>query len=104
MSIIASLEADLHAVWAKLEAEGHHVADEVKAILDRLRADAPKVVGEAEADAADVVHTAATEGVVPAEREAVADGETLLADAGHDIAAAVEGSGKSGDSTDTPSA
>src|ERR1700749_3143463 len=84
----------LHEAAAKLEAIGHGAWERVKAIATEIEGDVPKIEAEAETDAADVAHTAATEGVVPAEQEAVKDGETLLADAGHDVAAAVEGSGK----------
>jgi hypothetical protein len=94
MSVIATIEADLHAIWTKLEAEGHSVADEVKSVLDRLKADAPKMAVEVETDAADVVKTAETQGVQPAFAEAENDGVALVADAEHDVAAAVEGSAK----------
>lgn len=101
MSLIQSVEAQLHDLWAALEAEGHHLAAKAKAVLDQLKSDAPKLEAEAEVDAADVVKTAATEGVVPAEQEAVKDAGALAADAAHDVAAAVEGSAKTGE---TPSA
>jgi hypothetical protein len=87
---------ELHALITHLEDEEHALAGRFRAAWDALKADEPKLLGEAEADAADVVHTAATEGVVPAEQKAVADGEALIEDTGHDIAAAVEGSGKPG--------
>lgn len=104
MSVIQSIEAELHAIWEKLAAEGHKVADEIKAVIDQLKGDAPKLEAEAEADAADVAKTAATEGVVPAEREAVKDADTLAADAVHDVAAAVEGSAKGELATGTAAA
>lgn len=87
---------ELHALITHLEEEEHALAGRFRAAWDALKADEPKLLGEAEADAADVVHTAAAEGVVAAEKKALADGETLIADAGHDIAAAAEGSGKPG--------
>lgn len=90
MSVIAAVETKLHDLWAKLEAEGHHLADEAKTILADLKGDEPVLEHEAEADVADVVHTAATEGVIPAEQEAVKDGGELVVEAGHDVAAAVE--------------
>lgn len=90
MSVIAAVEAKLHDLWAKLEAEGHHLADEAKTILADLKGDEPTLVHDAEADAADVVKTAATEGVIPAEQEAVKDGTELVVEAGRDVATAVE--------------
>ena len=90
MSVIATVETKLHDLWAKLEAEGHHLAEEAKTILAELKGDEPVLAAEAEKDAADVVHTAATEGVIPAEQEAVKDAGELVAEAGHDVATAVE--------------
>lgn len=90
MSVIAAVETKLHDLWAKLEAEGHHLADEAKTILADLKGDEPVLEHEAEADVADVVHTAATEGLVPAEQEAVKDGAELVVEAGHDVVTAVQ--------------
>lgn len=94
MSLIQSVETKLHDLWAALDADGHHLADRAKEILDELRGDAPKLEAEAAADAADVAHTAETQGVQPAVAEAEKDGVTLAEDAGHDVAAAVEGPAK----------
>lgn len=99
MSLIQSVETKLHDLWAALEADGHHLADRAKEIWDEVRADAPKIEAEAAADVVDVVKTAETQGIVPAEAEAVADGEALAADAGHDVAAALEGSAKPAEPT-----
>lgn len=90
MSVIAAVETKLHDLWAKLEAEGHHLADEAKTILAELKGDEPVLAAEAEKDAADVVKTAATEGVIPAEQKAVKDGGELVVEAGHDVATAVQ--------------
>lgn len=68
--------------------------EKIDAVKGELAADAPKLEAEAEQDAADVAHTAETQGIAPAEREAVADGTALIVDAGHDVAAAVEGPAK----------
>lgn len=86
--------ADLHNAAAKLEQIGHDGWARVKEIAHELEGDAPKLADEAAADAAQVVHTAETQGVVPAEAEAAKDGTELIVDAGHDVAAAVEGSHK----------
>lgn len=95
MSVIATVEAKLHDLWAKLEAEGHHLAAEAKTILADLKGDEPVLEHEAEADVADVVHTAATEGVIPAEQEAVKDGGELVVEAGRDVVTAVQDSAHS---------
>ena len=52
---------------------------------------APVLEHEAEADVADVVHTAATEGVIPAEQEAVKDGGELAGEVAADVTTAVQG-------------
>ena len=90
MSVIATVEAKLHDLWAKLEAEGHHLADEAKTILADLKGDEPVLAADAEKDAADVVHTAATEGVIPAEQEAVKDAGELAGEVAADVKTAVE--------------
>lgn len=84
----------LLAALAHLKEIGHDAVAHVEGALHALEGDAPKLEAEAAGDAADVVHTAETQGVVPAEREAAKDGAALIADAGHDVAAAVEGSAK----------
>lgn len=94
MSVIATIEAKLHDLWAALEAEGHALAAKAKDVLDELRADAPKLEAEAASDAADVAKTAETQGVTPALAEAEADTVKLGEDAVHDVAAAVEGGAK----------
>ena len=86
--------ADLHSAAAKLEAIGHDAWARVKDIARELEGDEPVLAAEAEQDTADVVHTAETEGVIPAEQEAVKDGETLIVEAGHDVTTAVEASAK----------
>ena len=68
--------------------------EKIDAAKGELAADTPKLEAEAEQDAADVVKTAETQGVQPAIAEAEHDGVTLAEDAGHDVAAAVEGSNK----------
>jgi len=86
--------ADLHNAAAKLEQIGHDGWARVKEIAHELEGDEPVLAAEAEQDAADVVKTAETEGVVAAEQEAVKDGGELVVEAGHDVATAVEDSGK----------
>lgn len=71
----------------EIPAEFHHLLDEGHSIAAKLR-------GEAETDAADVVHTAETQGLNPAEHEAVTDAGTLAIHAAEDAAAAVEGGSK----------
>lgn len=87
----------LRAAAAKLEEIGHDGWERVKEIVGELEADEPKLADEAKTDAEQVVATAETQGLVPAEQEAVADGEALIVDAGQDVAAAVEGSAKTAD-------
>jgi len=79
-----------HALWAALEAEGHHFADQAKSVYEELRGDAPALEREAEADVEHVAETAATQGIKPAEAEAIADAGTLAAEAGHDVVTAVQ--------------
>lgn len=86
----------LHEVLAALEAESHHLATEVKTALNDLKADAPVLEAEAAQDAEHVAVTAETQGIKPAEAEAVADAGKLAAEAGADVADAVK------DATTTP--
>lgn len=81
--------ADLHNAAAKLEQIGHDGWARVKEIARELEGDEPTVVHDAESDAADVAKTAATEGLVPAEQQAVADGTALVVEVGRDVATAV---------------
>lgn len=88
----AAYEAALdkaRALWAALDAEGHHLAGQAKNVYEELRGDAPVLEHEAEADAAHVVATAETQGLVPAEHEAVTDAEHLGAEAASDVESAV---------------
>jgi hypothetical protein len=94
MSLIQSARDDLNAALAKLKELGHSTVARVEEIVHELEGDAPKLEAEAAADAADVAHTAETQGVQPAITEAEKDGVTLAEDAGHDVAAAIEGSNK----------
>ena len=94
--------ADLHNAAAKLEQIDHDGWARVKDIARELEGDEPVLAAEAEKDAADVVHTAETEGVIPAEQEAVADGTALLVEAGHDVATAVEDSGNTAPAESVP--
>lgn len=87
--------ADLHNAAAKLEQIGHDGWERVKQIAHDLEDDAPVLAADAEKDAADVVHTAATEGVIPAEQEAVKDGGELVVEAGRDVVTAVQDSAHS---------
>lgn len=82
--------ADLHNAAAKLEQIGHDGWERVKQIAHDLEDDAPVLAADAEKDAADVVHTAATEGVLPAEQEAVKDAGELGAEVVGDVKNAVE--------------
>lgn len=104
MSAMKTVLAKLHEIADELVAEEHKLGARLKEIVAALAGDEPKLIAEAESDAADVVHTAQTQGLVPAEREAVADGTTLIEDTGHDLAAAIEGSGKAAASEATASA
>lgn len=81
--------ADLHNAAAKLEQIGHDGWARVKQIARELEGDEPVLAHDTETDAADVAKTAATEGLVPAEQQAVADGTALVVEAGRDVAAAV---------------
>ena len=89
MSALSALHAEVAAFEDKLRADAHHLADEFRSLVAKL-------TGEAEADAADVVHTAETQGVIPAEHEAVTDAGTLAEHAVADAQAAVEGGSKPG--------
>ena len=90
MSAMKAVLDELHALWAKAEAAGDTVAEDVKALYHRLAGDLPQLEHEAETDAADVVKTAATEGVLPAEQEAVKDGGELAGEVAADVATAVQ--------------
>lgn len=90
MNAIQAVETELEHIATTLENEGHALAARARAAYEAFRADVPKLAAEAETDATDVAHTAETQGLLPAEAQAVADGETLITDAGHDLAAAVE--------------
>lgn len=79
----------LHGVADALVAEEHRLGARLKALLAELEGDVPELEAEAKADVADVVHTAETQGVVPAEREAVADAARLGAHAVADVEQAV---------------
>lgn len=96
MSAMKAVLDELHALWAKAEAAGDTVAEDAKALYHRLAGDLPQLEHDAEANAADVAKTAATEGVIPAEQEAVKDAGELVAEAGRDVATAV------GDAAHTP--
>ena len=89
----AELEAAkslLTAATAKLKAIGHTGWTRVEQVLHELEGDAPTLEHEAAADAEHVAQTAATQGVKPAEAEAVADAAKLGAEAGRDVVTAVE--------------
>ena len=85
---------EFHTLIAKLEEEEHALAQRFRDAFDALKADAPKLGDEAKSDAEDVAHTAATEGIVPAEHEAEGDAVKLAQDAVHDVADALAGSSK----------
>lgn len=91
---MSAITDEFHALIGELENEGHVLADRFRAAWDALKAGEPKLLDEAEQDAADVVATAETQGVGPAVTEAEGDAKELLTEAGHDVAAAVEGSAK----------
>jgi hypothetical protein len=80
---------DLRAAGATLKAIGHDGWQRVEAVVKELEGDAPVLEHEAAADAAQVVTTAETEGIVPAEHQAVADAAKLGAEAAHDVETAV---------------
>lgn len=96
MSALHALHAEIAAFEDKLRGEAHHLGDRAHHLADEFRSLVAKLTGEAEADAADVVHTAETQGVVPAEHEAVTDAGTLAEHAIADAQAAVEGGSKPG--------
>ena len=73
-----------------VKAAAHNAVQRIDAAKAEIEKDAPQLEHEAEADAADVVHTAATEGVIPAEHKAVEDAGELVAEAGRDVVTAVE--------------
>jgi hypothetical protein len=79
----------------KVQASARYALAKIDAVKGALAADAPKLADEAKADAADVVHTAETQGVVPAEHEAEGDVVTLTRDAVHDVADALADSARS---------
>lgn len=90
MSAMKAVLDELHALWAKAEAAGDTVAEDVKALYHRLAGDLPQLEHDAEADAADVVHTVATEGVIPAEQEAARDAGELAGEVATDVTTAVQ--------------
>lgn len=84
----------LHAALAHLKEIGHDAWAHVEQALHALEGDAPKLADEAKTDAEQVVTTAATEGVIPAEHAAEGDAVQLAQDAVHDVADALAGSTK----------
>lgn len=90
MSAMKAVLDEVHALWAKAEAAGDTVAEDAKALYHRLAGDVPQLEHDAEADAADVAKTAATEGVIPAEQEAVKDAGELAGEVATDVKTAVE--------------
>lgn len=90
MSAMKAVLDELHALWAKAEAAGDTVAEDVKALYHRLAGDLPQLEHDAETDAADVAKTAATEGVIAAEQEAVKDGGELAGEVAADVTTAVQ--------------
>lgn len=105
---VTQLEAWAKELLGHADEKVHAIGQDLARVAGELRGDAPKLEAEAVQDAADVVHTAETQGVAPAETQAAADAVTLAEHAGHDVAAAVEGSHKAADAdpaeTSTPSA
>jgi 2-hydroxychromene-2-carboxylate isomerase len=89
MGAFGSIEDKLHAVHEELKADGHAAAAKVKEILDQLVGDAPVLEHEAVTDAEQVVATAETGGIKPAEVEAVKDGAALAGQAAADVEKAV---------------
>lgn len=81
--------ADLHNAAAKLEQIGHDGWARVKEIAHELEGDEPTLAHDAESDAADVAKTAATQGLVPAEQEAVKDAGDLAGEIAGDVTTAV---------------
>lgn len=81
--------ADLHNAATKLEQIGHDGWARVKQIARELEGDEPVLAAEAEKDAADVAKTAATQGLVPAEQEAVKDAGELAGEVAADVTTAV---------------
>ena len=89
MSAMKAVLDEVHALWAKAEAAGDTVAEDVKALYHRLAGDVPQLEHDAEVDAAGVAKTAATEGVIPAEQEAVKDAGELAGEVAADVTTAV---------------
>lgn len=85
MSAVKAATDRVHEIIDALEAEGHKYAAELKSLFTGLIGAVPGLESEAKTDAADVVKTAETQGVVPAEHEAVADGEHLAGGAVADV-------------------
>lgn len=93
--------ADLHNAAAKLEQIGHDGWERVKQIAHELEGDEPVLAADAEKDAADVVHTAATEGVIPAEHKAIEDAGELAGEVVGDVKTAVQDAAHSPQQTAT---
>jgi hypothetical protein len=79
---------EIHEIADALVAEGHKFGAKLKAIASQITGDVPVLESEVAKDAADVVHTAETQGVEPAAKEAVADAAALGAEAVHDVESA----------------
>lgn len=90
MGAITTAETELHHLITALEDEGHHLADQFRTAFNTLRGDVPQLEADAKTDAEQVVATAETQGLIPAEHEAVEDTAALAAEAEHDVATAVE--------------
>jgi hypothetical protein len=88
-NLLHRIEAAAASLIGHADSTVHTVAEDVVAAVRELRGDAPALEHEAVVDAADVVKTAETQGVKPAEAEAVADTGKLAAEVGHDVEAAV---------------
>jgi len=94
MSAVKAAIERVHEIIDALEAEGHKFAGELKHLFSGLAGDVPALEAEVKADVGQVVETAETQGVVPAEREAVADAAKLGGEVVHDVEAAAKGTEK----------
>jgi hypothetical protein len=73
----------------EVQSAAKNAVEKIDAVKGELAADVPALEAEAKSDAESVVKTAETQGVVPAEREAVADAAKLGGKVAHDVETAV---------------
>jgi len=86
MPILKPVLDELRTILGKAESAGDTVAGDVKALYRKLVGNVPALEAEVKADAEQVVKTAETQGVVPAEHEAEADAVKIGAHVARDAA------------------